>query len=171
MDVKIQFCNFHTQNWLHKIQNPFLWTGVFLMCRLWCFSSVPPQLTESEDITVEEEAEFHLTCDIWANPKVSNVLWTVNGSSVDLEEIGLQFTNDGFKTKLSTWKAERGRHEGAYECSVTYFSEVYSKTFNVKLTGQLTVSVFWIRVGKIFKPFQHLCCRFNPIVLIFSTCR
>lgn len=108
------------------------------MCRLRCFSSVPPQLPGEENITVEEEAEFHLTCDIWANPEVSDVVWRVNKSIVNLEEIGMLFTNDGFKTELSTWKAERGRHEGAYECSVTYFSEVYTKTFNVKLTGQFS---------------------------------
>lgn len=87
---------------------------------------------------MEEEAEFHLTCDIWANPKASNVFWTVNGSNVDLEEIGMRFTNDGYYSKLSTWKAERGRHEGTYQCYATYFSQVYTKTFNVKLTGQLS---------------------------------
>lgn len=114
----------------HQRQNSTISSSVTLNV------TFPPQLTGSEDITVEEEAEFHLTCDIWANPKVSNVLWTVNGSSVDLEESGLQFTNDGFKTKLSTWKAERVRHEGAYECSVSYFSKEYTKTFNVKLTDR-----------------------------------
>ncbi|XP_075887494.1 transmembrane and immunoglobulin domain-containing protein 1 [Nelusetta ayraudi] len=114
----------------HQRQNSTISSSVTLNV------TFPPQLTGSEDITVEEEAEFHLTCDIWANPIVSNVVWTVNDSSVDLEEIGLQLTNDGFKTKLSTWKAERGRHEGAYKCSVTYFSEMYSKTFNLKLTDK-----------------------------------
>lgn len=94
------------------------------------------------DVTVEDEAELHLTCDIWANPQVSNVFWTLNGSNVDLEESGLILTNDGLTTKLSTWKAERGRHEGAYQCSATYLSKDYTKTFNVKLTGQLTASVF-----------------------------
>lgn len=103
------------------------------------FPSVPPQLSDPADVTVEEEAQLVLACDIWANPQVSAVTWTVNGSSVDLEESGLTLTNDGFHSKLSTGKAERGRHEGTYQCSMTYFSKHYSQTFTVKLTGQSTV--------------------------------
>lgn len=100
---------------------------------------VPPQLTEPVDLTVEEEAQLLLSCNIWANPQVSEVHWKVNGSNVDLEESGLMLTNDGYWTKLSTGKAERGRHEGTYQCSMTYFSKVYTQTFNVKLAGQLKV--------------------------------
>lgn len=121
---------------------------------------------------MEEEAEFHLTCDIWANPIVSNVVWTVNDSRVDLEEVGLQFSNDGLKTKLSSWKAERGRHEGAYKCSATYFSTVYSKTFNLKLTGQSKQRQFSEYVLERFSsPSGTRVAASIPPSVIFSTCR
>lgn len=121
---------------------------------------------------MEEEAEFHLTCDIWANPMVSNVVWTLNDSSVDLEEVGLLFTNDGFKTKLSSWKAERGRHEGTYSCSVTYFSKKYSKIFNLKLTGQSKQRQFSEYVSERLSSPSSTCVAASiPPSVIFSTCR
>lgn len=86
---------------------------------------------------MEEEDVLLLDCNIWANPPVSAV-WTLNESKVDLEEGGFTITNDGFNSKLSAKKAERSRHEGTYQCSTDYSTGKYSKTFVVKLTGQLT---------------------------------
>lgn len=91
------------------------------------------------DVTVEEDAQLLLNCHMWANPQVAGVSWTLNGSSVDLEESGLTISADGFYSKLSTEKAERGRHEGTYQCSMAYLSEAYTKTFHVKLTGPFPV--------------------------------
>lgn len=91
---------------------------------------------------MEEEAVLLLDCNIWANPPVSAVSWTLNGSKVDLEEGGFSITNDGFKSKLSAQHAERSKHEGTYECSADYFTGNYTKTFIVQLTGQLTRSIF-----------------------------
>lgn len=91
---------------------------------------------------MEEEDVLLLVCNIWANPPVSDVFWTLNGSKVDLEEGGFAITNDGFNSKLSANHAERSRHEGTYQCSADYSSGKYSKTFVVKLTGQLTQSIF-----------------------------
>lgn len=92
-----------------------------------------PKLSGSLNVTVEEDAELQLLCDIRANPIVSRVSWTLNGSSVDLEKSGLTLTNNGFHSKLSAWMAERGRHEGTYTCTATYSSQDYTKTFHVKL--------------------------------------
>lgn len=77
-----------------------------------------------------------LDCNVWANPPVSAVTWTLNGSKVDLEEGGFAITNDGFNSKLSAKRAERSRHEGTYKCSTDHSTGNYSKTFIVKLTGQ-----------------------------------
>lgn len=83
-----------------------------------------------------------LDCNIWANPPVSAVFWTLNESKVDLEEGSFAITTDGFNSKLSAKHAERGRHEGTYQCSTDYSNGKYAKTFVVKLTGQLTRSIF-----------------------------
>lgn len=91
---------------------------------------------------MEEEDVLVLDCNIWANPSVSAVSWTQNGSKVDLEEGGFAITNDGFNSKLSAKRAERSKHEGRYQCSTDYSNRKYTKTFVVKLTGQLTQSVF-----------------------------
>lgn len=122
---------------------------------------VPPQISESSDVTVEEEAQVLLSCHMWANPQVADVSWTLNGSSVDLEDSGLTLTVDGLYSQLSTDKAERGRHEGTYQCSTVYFSKVYTKTFKVKLTGQSSV---------LLKLFQERPC-VKLIVPTVSICR
>lgn len=103
---------------------------------LW-LSSDAPQLSGSEDVTVEEEAELVLGCDIRANPRVSSVSWTLNGSAVDLLAYGLSVTSDGLTTQLIAGSVERSLHEGRYQCTV--ISPKYgerSKTFTVTVTGQ-----------------------------------
>lgn len=96
-----------------------------------------PQLSGSEEITVEKEEALVLQCDIWANPPVQSVSWTFNNTNVDLEATGLLETTDGFNTKLSNGRVVKSLHEGIYECSAIH--AIYgrrTKTFYVTVTGQ-----------------------------------
>lgn len=102
-----------------------------------------PQLSGSEKVTVEIDAELVLWCDIWANPPVQSVSWKFNGTKVDLEAMGLLETTDGFNTRLSNGKVVKSLHEGSYECSATHPTYGrYTKTFHVTVTGQFTQSSF-----------------------------
>ncbi|XP_068457553.1 transmembrane and immunoglobulin domain-containing protein 1 [Clinocottus analis] len=94
-----------------------------------------PQLSGSEEVAVEEEAELVLQCDIWANPPVSSVSWTLNGSIVDLTAGGFLLTNDAFTSQLTAKDVEKTLHEGTYQCSATSpkFGD-YSKQFSVTVT-------------------------------------
>lgn len=83
-----------------------------------------------------------MQCDIWANPPVLSVSWTLNGSAVDLLAGGFSVTNDGFTSRLTTNSVEKSLHEGTYQCTAK--SPIYgghSKQFSVTVTGQLTQSV------------------------------
>lgn len=94
-----------------------------------------PELSGSEEVAVEEEAELVLQCDIWANPPVSSVSWTLNGSVVDLLAGGFWLTNDGFTSQLTANGVEKSLHEGTYQCTTT--SLIYgehSKQFSVTVT-------------------------------------
>ncbi|XP_044077774.1 transmembrane and immunoglobulin domain-containing protein 1 [Siniperca chuatsi] len=94
-----------------------------------------PQFSGSEEVVVEAEAELVLRCDIWANPPVSSISWTLNGSTVDLKAGGFTVTNDGFTSQLSANFVEKSLHEGTYQCTVD--SPIYgehSKMFNVTVT-------------------------------------
>uniref|UniRef100_A0A8C4GS63 Transmembrane and immunoglobulin domain containing 1 n=1 Tax=Dicentrarchus labrax TaxID=13489 RepID=A0A8C4GS63_DICLA len=94
-----------------------------------------PQLSGSEQVTVEEEAELLLQCDIWANPPVSSVSWTLNGSKVDLEAGGFTVTNNGFTSQLSANNVEKSLHEGTYECLAdSPIYGIHTKIFYVTLT-------------------------------------
>ncbi|TMS14631.1 Transmembrane and immunoglobulin domain-containing protein 1 [Larimichthys crocea] len=97
-----------------------------------------PQISGSDYVMVEEEAELLLQCDIWANPPVSSVSWTLNGIRVDLEAGGFTVSNDGFKSRLSANKAEKRLHEGTYQCSASSsIYGVHTKLFYVTLTAAL----------------------------------
>nr|XP_046267444.1 transmembrane and immunoglobulin domain-containing protein 1 [Scatophagus argus] len=94
-----------------------------------------PQLSGSEKVTIEEESDLLLKCDIWANPPVSSVSWKLNGSQVDLEAGGFTVTNDGFTSQLSANRVMKSLHEGTYQCSAV--SPIYgdnTKLFHVTLT-------------------------------------
>uniref|UniRef100_A0A3B4TGA0 Transmembrane and immunoglobulin domain containing 1 n=1 Tax=Seriola dumerili TaxID=41447 RepID=A0A3B4TGA0_SERDU len=94
-----------------------------------------PQLSGSEEVAVEDESALVLRCDIWANPPVSSVSWTLNGSAVDLFAGGFTVTNDGFTSQLTASNVEKSVHEGTYQCTAN--SPVYgehSKRFQVTLT-------------------------------------
>ncbi|KAM9348850.1 transmembrane and immunoglobulin domain-containing protein 1 [Symphorus nematophorus] len=95
-----------------------------------------PEISGSEEVTVEEEAELLLQCDIWANPPVSSLSWAVNGSQVDLIAGGFTVTSDGFKTQLSAGKVEKGLHGGSYQCSAVYNSREHTKVFYVTVTDK-----------------------------------
>lgn len=102
-----------------------------------------PQLSGSEEITVEKDEALVLQCDIRANPSVQSVSWTFNNSNVDLEATGLLETTDGFNTKLSNSKAVKNLHEGTYKCSANHnIYGLHTKTFYVTITGQFAQSPF-----------------------------
>ncbi|XP_073334968.1 transmembrane and immunoglobulin domain-containing protein 1 [Pagrus major] len=95
----------------------------------------PPQISGSEEVTVEEESDLLLQCDVEANPPVTNTSWTLNGDEIDLAAGGFTVTNDGFKIQIMANKVEKSLHEGTYECSA--YSNKYgqhTKTFSVTLT-------------------------------------
>ncbi len=106
-----------------------------------CSSSDHPELSGLEEVTVEDEAVLTLQCDILANPQVSSISWTINGSTVDLLAGGFTVTNDGFTSQLTTNKVDKSLHEGIYQCIAksTMYGE-YSKLFSVTVTGQFTQS-------------------------------
>ncbi|XP_068600415.1 transmembrane and immunoglobulin domain-containing protein 1 [Brachionichthys hirsutus] len=96
-----------------------------------------PQLFGSEDVLVEEETVLILQCDIWANPAVSSVSWTLNGSQVDLGAGGFSVTNDEFLSQLSAQKATRGLHDGTFQCLAnSSIYGVHTKLFFVSLTDK-----------------------------------
>ena len=91
---------------------------------------------------MEVESVLVLQCDILANPQVSFVEWTVNGSTVDLLEGGFTLTNDGVTSQLIAYSVERGLHDASYWCLA--HSPVYGefkKGFQVTVTGQFTQSI------------------------------
>lgn len=97
----------------------------------------PPELSGSEEVTVEEESKLVLTCDIWANPPVSSVVWALNGTMVDLLANDLVVTTDGSTSQLIAGKVERNLHEGAYQCTANSPKYgAYSKAFYVTATDK-----------------------------------
>lgn len=129
------------------------------------FPSDGPQLSGSEEVTVEEEAELLLECDIRANPPVFSVSWTLNGSKVELEAGGFTESNDGFKTKLSASNVEKTLHEGTYQCSTnSTLYGAHNKIFLVKLTGQFTQSPFHTSLCQlVLQPVVILACDIRMI--------
>ncbi|KAK5858504.1 hypothetical protein PBY51_002638 [Eleginops maclovinus] len=97
--------------------------------------SYPPQLSGSEEVSVEEQSMLVLLCDIWANPSVSSVSWSLNGSAVDLLAGGFSVTNDGFTSTLTADRVEESLHEGTYQCTaVSPIYGTHSRQFIVTLT-------------------------------------
>uniref|UniRef100_A0A8C7WZT6 Transmembrane and immunoglobulin domain containing 1 n=1 Tax=Oryzias sinensis TaxID=183150 RepID=A0A8C7WZT6_9TELE len=97
--------------------------------------SYPPQLSGSENITIEEEEDLVLECVMKANPLVTAVLWTLNGSTVDLIGGGFTVTNDGQISRLQINNVDQSMHDGIYQCTaVSPMFPNSSKIFNVKVT-------------------------------------
>lgn len=97
----------------------------------------PPSLSGSEEVIVEEEAKMVLLCDIEAEPAISALLWTLNGTEVDLKAGKFSLTNDGLTSRLSTDKVQRSLHEGTYSCRAD--SPMYgprTKVFTVNVTDK-----------------------------------
>ncbi|KAM9846398.1 transmembrane and immunoglobulin domain-containing protein 1 [Aulostomus maculatus] len=133
----------------------------------------PPELSESEDVAVEIGAALVLQCNIFANPPVSSVLWTLNGSTVDLLAGGFTVSNDGFTSQLKTDNVERDLHEGRYQCTAN--SPVYgahSKFFQVSVMEKTIkfplmpmiaglVVVFLTTLLAIFSRWERIvkCCK------------
>ncbi|XP_054899267.1 transmembrane and immunoglobulin domain-containing protein 1 [Poeciliopsis prolifica] len=96
-----------------------------------------PDVSGSEEVTLEEEESLNLQCDMKANPLVTSVSWKLNGTMVDLSTGGFIISNDGINTKLYVKKADRSMHEGEYQCTVTSpICESLSKTFQVTVTDK-----------------------------------
>ncbi|RVE63849.1 hypothetical protein OJAV_G00140480 [Oryzias javanicus] len=95
----------------------------------------PPQLSGSENINIEEEEDLVLVCDMKSNPLVTSVMWTLNGSTVDLIAGGFTVTNDGRTSRLQVSNVERSLHTGVYQCiaSSSAFPNT-TKTFYVNVT-------------------------------------
>ncbi|XP_051904044.1 transmembrane and immunoglobulin domain-containing protein 1 [Hippocampus zosterae] len=119
--------------------------GATFTCRLRSNASVeasvtlnvtyPPVVSGSESVCVEQASPLLLSCDTFANPPVSSVRWTLNGSAVDILAGRFTLTDDGFASRLAADKAEKSKHEGLYRCTVD--SPVYgikSKDFLVTVT-------------------------------------
>ncbi|XP_019941739.2 transmembrane and immunoglobulin domain-containing protein 1 isoform X2 [Paralichthys olivaceus] len=97
-----------------------------------------PPLMGLEELVVEEESVLVLQCDILANPQVSSVVWTVNGSTVDLLASGFMLTNDGVTSQLIANSVVKSLHKGNYSC-LTY-SPLYGeqrKLFSVTVTDKV----------------------------------
>ncbi|XP_046873472.1 transmembrane and immunoglobulin domain-containing protein 1 [Hypomesus transpacificus] len=95
-----------------------------------------PGLSGSEEVSVEEEAELALECNVHANPVVS-VSWQQHGKALDLSGGKFVVTNDGYKSRLTVLRVDRSMHQGTYVCVTS--SDVHgtqSQTFNVTVTDK-----------------------------------
>ncbi|XP_041864459.1 transmembrane and immunoglobulin domain-containing protein 1 [Melanotaenia boesemani] len=132
-----------------------------------------PQLSGSEEVTVEIDSPLVLQCDMRANPPVSSMTWSLNGSIVVLLEGGFAVTNDGFKSQLQVNKVDKLLHEATYQCtsdspkygqhSKTFYVTVTEKTIKfplmpmiaglvvVGLTAILAVASRWKKITKCCK--------------------
>uniref|UniRef100_A0A3B3CG58 Transmembrane and immunoglobulin domain containing 1 n=1 Tax=Oryzias melastigma TaxID=30732 RepID=A0A3B3CG58_ORYME len=79
----------------------------------------PPQLSGSENITIEEQEDLVLVCDMKANPLITYVTWTLNESTVDLIAGGFTVTNDGRTSRLQVNNVEQSLHDGVYQCNAS----------------------------------------------------
>lgn len=108
-----------------------------------------PQDLKSENVTVEEEAELRLTCDIKANPTIHKVSWTKDGQSIDLEDKSLSVITDGRTSQLTTKRVERSMHEGIYECLPEYKGIILTKMFTVTVKDKTMKFPLWPMVTGI----------------------
>ncbi|XP_004550050.1 transmembrane and immunoglobulin domain-containing protein 1 [Maylandia zebra] len=96
-----------------------------------------PNISETVEVTVEEEDDLVLECDTRANPLVSSVTWSLNGSLVDLLADGLSVINNGLTSQLTSSKVKKTLHGGMYTCTVD--SPMYgssSRHFQVTITDK-----------------------------------
>ncbi|KAF6725743.1 Transmembrane and immunoglobulin domain-containing protein 1 [Oryzias melastigma] len=97
----------------------------------------PPQVSGSENITIEEQEDLVLVCDMKANPLITSVTWTLNESTVDLIAGGFTVTNDGRTSRLQVNNVEQSLHDGVYQCNAS--SSTFpnkTKTFYVNVTDR-----------------------------------
>lgn len=129
-------CYFNKVFWIWILEKTF---GVHSSI-LWS-STDPPQLSGSENITIEEQEDLVLVCDMKANPLITYVTWTLNESTVDLIAGGFTVTNDGRTSRLQVNNVEQSLHDGVYQCNAS--SSAFpnkTKTFYVNVTGKFTAS-------------------------------
>ncbi|XP_072230667.1 transmembrane and immunoglobulin domain-containing protein 1 isoform X2 [Leuresthes tenuis] len=94
-----------------------------------------PALSGTEEIKVELESPLVLECDMRANPPVSSMSWTLNGSKVDLLEGGFTVTNNGITSRLQVNSVNKHLHEATYKCTaVSPMFPESSQTFDVIVT-------------------------------------
>lgn len=95
------------------------------------FVRYPPELSGTQEVSVEENEELVLECDIWANPPVESVVWTLNDSRVDLLAGSFVVSMDGHTSQLSVSVVKGSMHQGSYKCTA---DGKYSKIFHVEVT-------------------------------------
>ncbi|XP_077596273.1 transmembrane and immunoglobulin domain-containing protein 1 isoform X2 [Stigmatopora nigra] len=133
----------------------------------------PPTLSGSEEVWVEDASPLFLHCDIFSNPPISSVRWTLNGSALNFLTGGFTLSEDGRFSRLSAAKVERSKHEGLYRCvadsplygirSRDFLVGVTEKTLKFPLlpmiaglvvlflTVLLAIFARWERITKCFK--------------------
>lgn len=151
---------------LHKeTQNPFLWTGVFLTCRLVLLLLSPPAAhwIRGHHSGGRGRVSSHLR-----HLGQSNSLQCgLDGQRQQSRPRGsrpavLQRWLENQAVLLESWERPTRRR-------IQVLSDLFLYSVQQDLQPQInrsvqTASVFRIRAGKILEPFRHSCCRFNPTV-------
>lgn len=91
----------------------------------------PPDISGTQDITVEEFDELVMKCSVFANPPVTNVEWTLNDTKVDLLAGDFIVSQDGHFNQLKVLLVKEEKHRGTYQCTA---DGKYSKIFHVNVT-------------------------------------
>lgn len=104
-------------------------------------SPVPPALSGSEDVTVEETKDAMLLCSVWAYPQVT-VTWLRDEQPLDLVAHGYSIYQDSREARLTITNIHREQHQGWYSCVArsTEFGE-RNKTFQLLVEGQRGESI------------------------------
>ncbi|KAG9351615.1 hypothetical protein JZ751_022866, partial [Albula glossodonta] len=94
----------------------------------------PPELAGTEPMSVEEDSDVVLTCNIHANPQVT-VTWLQDGIELDMTGRGYALFQDGAEARLSITKIKRSLHQGTYSCE-TLSSKYGHRNKSFQLTVQ-----------------------------------
>lgn len=105
-------------------------------------SPVPPALSGSEQVTVEETMDAVLLCSVWAYPQVT-VAWLRDEQPLDLVTHGCTIYQDSREARLTITNIHKEQHQGLYSC-VTQSAEFGKriKTFQLLVEGQRGESIF-----------------------------
>ncbi|XP_028857462.1 transmembrane and immunoglobulin domain-containing protein 1-like isoform X1 [Denticeps clupeoides] len=92
----------------------------------------PPELSGTENVTVEESQETVLSCAVRANPQVA-VTWEKDGARLDLMSSRYKLYQDEREARLTITRTQRSEHQGLYSC-VTTSAEFGTRTKSFQLT-------------------------------------